>query len=552
MRHNLRDRFEKQPRAQTGDDMKFKFAGCFSLGIVVFAGGIVFAQQLVQGDEAASSDSSQVASTTNSTPSPDSSASPAAAQQSPVAASPQAAPPKHKIGPLEVSINWRSRPEGWYWFEGKAGNSDYGFWDSTLRVGIGQSSESFDWFLEGEQPSILGLPNNAVVAAPQGQLGLGGSYYAANNNDTDVANGFVKQAFVNFKHVGPAGLKFGRFEYFDGLEVNPKDALLATVIQTRISSRLISNFAFTAVQRSFDGVQLSANSGPNNFTFFGARPTQGVYQVKGMDELNVDTYYGAYTRSIATTRSAGELRVFALGYIDHRTLVLKTDNRPAAVRAADFGKIEIATWGADYVHVFNTTTAGKFDFLLWGVVQTGSWGNLEQRAGAFVGEAGWQAPVKVVKPWLSAGYSYGSGDGNPDDSRHGTFFQVLPTPRQYARFPFYNMMNNKDFYGTLNLRPVSKLGLRSEVHMLELASASDFWYSGGGAFQPQTFGYTGRPSNGKRGLANVWDLSADYQFARSFSATLYYGHAWGGGVIAAIYPKDANGQLIFLETNYRF
>jgi len=458
---------------------------------------------------------------------------------------------KHKLGPLEISVNWRTRAEGWYWFQGPTGNSDYGLWDSLLRVGIGQTGEKIDWFIEGEQPSILGLPNDAVVAAPQGQLGLGGTYYAANNNNTNVANGFVKQAFVNFKQIGPVGLKVGRFEYFDGLEVKPNDPLLATVIQSRISSRLISNFAFAAVQRSFDGVQLSASSGQNNVTFFGARPTQGVFQVKGMDELDVDTYYGAYTRSVSAGKSAGELRVFALGYIDHRTRVLKTDNRPSAVRSADLGKIEIATWGADYVHVLNTADAGKFDFLIWGALQTGSWGALTQRAGAFVGEAGWQLPVPV-KPWISAGYSYGSGDGNPNDSRHGTFFQVLTTPRQYARFPFYNMMNNEDAYLTLNVRPTSKLSLRSEAHALRLANAHDLWYLGGGAFQPNTFGYTGRPSDSNRGLANVLDLSTDYQFTKSFAATLYYGHAWGKGVISAIYPKDADGQLIFLETNVHF
>ena len=78
-----------------------------------------------------------------------------------------------------------------------------------------------------------------------------------------------------------------------------------------------------------------------------------------MDELDVDTYYGAYTRSVNTRQSAGELRVFALGYIDHRTTVLKTDNRPTPLRAADLGKIEIATWGADYAHVINTTDAGQ-------------------------------------------------------------------------------------------------------------------------------------------------------------------------------------------------
>jgi hypothetical protein len=38
---------------------------------------------------------------------------------------------------------------------------------------------------------------------------------------------------------------------------------------------------------------------------------------------------------------------------------------------------------------------------------------------------------------------------------------VLTTPRLYARFPFYNMMNNEDFYGTLNLRPSARLLLRS-------------------------------------------------------------------------------------------
>jgi hypothetical protein len=102
------------------------------------------------------------------------------------------------------------------------------------------------------------------------------------------------------------------------------------------------------------------------------------------------------------------------------------------------------------------------------------------------------------------------------------------------------------------VKPASKLTLRSEAHALRLADAADLWYSGGGAFQPKTFGFTGRPSNKFRGLGNVWDVSADYQVTRSFSTTLYYGHAWGKNVIAEIYPKEANGQLIFLETNYHF
>src|SRR6266545_5597689 len=99
------------------------------------------------------------------------------------------------------------------------------------------------------------------------------------------------------------------------------------------------------------------------------------------------------------------------------------------------------------------------------------------RSGAFAAETGWQPPVlRAVRPWLRGGYNYGSGDGNPNDATHGTFFQVLPTPRVYARFPFFNMMNNRDTFGELVLRPSKALTIRSSVHALALASRTDLWY----------------------------------------------------------------------------
>jgi len=477
-------------------------------------------------------------------------ASPAPSPQEPKA--PAAKPDKHKAGPFDVSINWRTRTEGWQWFQGNSGNSDYPFFDSLLRVGIGQTRERVDWFVEGEMASILGLPNNAIASAPLGQLGLGGTYYAANGNQVNNNNGFLKQAYVNFKHLGPTSVKLGRFEFFDGMEVKPQDPMLASVVQTRIANRLISNFAFAAVQRTYDGGQFQWNSGSNNFTFFGARPTQGVFQVDGMDELDAEVYYGAFNHAVKTQHGSGSLRVFAIGYVDDRNTILKTDNRPTPVRAADHGKVEIATYGANYAHVFKTQSAGNFDFVGWGAFQGGSWGTLTQRAYAFVGEAGWQPAVKVLHPWISLGYSYGSGDSNPKDGTNGTFFQILTTPRAYARFPFYNMMNNADAYVALNVKPWSKLSLRTEAHALRLADKHDLWYGGGGAFQPSTFGYNGRPSGGHDGLANVWDISADYQICRMLTITPYIGHAWGKSVIQSIYPRNANGQLAFLETNFHF
>jgi hypothetical protein len=462
------------------------------------------------------------------------------------------APLTLKAGSLDVTVIWRARAEAWHWFEGNVGNSSYLFGHSQLRLGVGHENDHIAWFVEAEQVAILGLPDDAVAPAPLGQLGLGGTYYAANGNRQNVGSLFAKQAFVRFKRLGQTSLKVGRFEFFDGAEAKSADPTLTTLIQTRIAHRLISNFGFSAVQRTFDGAEFQWNANSNNVTAFAARATEGVFQADGMSELDVQVYYGAYNKSIKTRRGAASLRVFGVGYVDDRANVLKTDNRSAAARLADHGNISIGTWGADYIQVIHTENGGTFDALGWGVLQTGAWGSLTQRANAFVGEVGWQGPTSTLKPWLSAGFSHGSGDGDPKDATHGTFVQLLTTPRQYARFPFYNMMNNDDAYATFTIRPVPKLALRTELHRLWLADAADLWYLGGGAFQSTSFGYQGRPSYGLRNLATVADVSADHPVTRFLTATLYYAHAWGEGPISAIYPRRDSGQLVYVETTVHY
>jgi hypothetical protein len=459
----------------------------------------------------------------------------------------------HKLGRLDLTVNWRFRTEAWDWFDpSAAGQNAYPLEHSLLRIGLGQKSERFEWFIEGAQDAILDLPTGAVVAGRPGQLGLGGTYFAANGNGQNNANGFVRQAYVAFVLPANAKLKLGRFSFLDGTEVTPKDKSLATLVSSRITQRLIGDFGFSAVGRSYDGAQLAFNTHAGNFTLLGARPTRGVYQIDAMGELDVDLFYGAYTVPVNLAKSSGELRFFSLGYIDERASVLKTDNRATAARASDHSHICIGTYGADYAHVFRTQDHGQFDVLFWGAVQNGTWGVLTQRAGAFIGEAGWQPAIHVLNPWLRVGYSFGSGDNNPNDTHHGTFFQVLPTPRPYARFPFYNMMNNEDFFGSATFRLPRKFVVKSELHSLRLANANDLWYGGGGAFQPHTFGYTGRASGGNRALANVWDVSMDVPLRYGFSLTAYYAHAWGKDLVQSIYPAGSNAQFGYVETNFHF
>lgn len=465
-----------------------------------------------------------------------------------------------KVDGITVSGSLRTRVESWDWFQGAA-HSDYTFPGSVFRLSLSQSAKAYEWQFELAVPFLLGLPDDAVAPAPQGQMGFGGTYFAANGNRANAAMLFVKQGYVRFKHLGSIegqSLKVGRMTLVDGTEVTPANPTLAALKRDRIAHRLLGDFSFSDVGRSFDGVQYALNGSPVNVTLFGGRPTRGVFQVDGWGELNINVFYGALTGQLHGKQSASEWRVFGLGYSDDRSNVLKTDNRPLALRRSDVEHIDIGTYGGHFLHTM-ATNAGTLDAMFWGVLQNGSWGNLTQRSSAFAVEAGWQPPVwkrikrlKQVKPWIRAGYDYGSGDKNANDGTHGTFFQILPTPRVYARFPFFNMMNNRDAFTELVLRPSSRVMIRGDIHSLRLAQSNDLWYSGGGAFQPWTFGYTGRPSNGQAGLATLYDVSADFNYKRYFTIGAYYGHASGKSAVQAVYPDGRNANLGYIETTAKF
>jgi hypothetical protein len=279
------------------------------------------------------------------------------------------------------------------------------------------------------------------------------------------------------------------------------------------------------------------------------RPTEGVFQLDGSGEVDgVDTAYASYTRSMKSS----EARLFGLYYGDDRQAPqsVKVDNRPAARRTADRENIGIGTLGGHYVSSLKAG-AGTADFLTWGAIQSGDFGNLKQRASAIAVEAGYQPKSSGLKPWFRTGYFRSSGDGNPNDGRHGTFFTALPTPRVYARTPFFNQMNNEDLFVMAILRPSPKLSLRADAHRLRLSNARDLWYSGGGAFSDNGFGYAGRPSGGSKKLGNLFDISADYNLSPTQSFGAYIGHVSGSDVARGIY---ANGSLTFayLEMTQKF
>ena len=56
----------------------------------------------------------------------------------------------------------------------------------------------------------------------------------------------------------------------------------------------------------------------------------------------------------------------------------------------------------------------------------------------------------------------------------------------------------------------------------------------------------------QRGLANLWDLSADYNFSSHWTVTAYYAHAWTKGAVRNVYPNARGADFGYMELLYRF
>ena len=131
-----------------------------------------------------------------------------------------------------------------------------------------------------------------------------------------------------------------------------------------------------------------------------------------------------------------------------------------------------------------------------------------------------------------------TGDNNALDNQAQYLLSGIPTPRVYARFPFYNLMNSKDQFVQLVDKPTKRIALRSDLHWLQLTSGNDLWYQGGGAFDNKVFGYVGTPSQRSLQLCSLADVSADWQATHALMSTLLCA-CLGKIVAAAIYPTIA-------------
>jgi len=459
------------------------------------------------------------------------------------------------IGTLSFSGEILGRYEYRDWFDPKPGfDNQYGFFFERTRLGLRFNSEKINAFVQGQYIHLFDLPENSFAPPPYGPLGLGAIYYAHNKNQGESPyRVFLKSAYINFNdpfNIGISG-KFGRFDYIDGLEVMTDNKKFNFLKKIRIGHRLISSMDWTAVSRSFDGGEISYDHRKFNILAGITHPTQGGFDVDAGDAIeNIDLLYSTLTIKRSELIPDTELRLFYIYYDDDRHVTQRVDNTMLPVSEAN---ITVHTLGFSSLGIYKLGT-GEMDLLLWTALQFGDWYELDHKAYALAAEIGYQFNNIPLKPWLRGGYFISSGDSDPKDGDHETFYQLLPSSWAYARFPFYNAMNSKDLFGMLILKPTDNLVLRSDWHFLWLNESDDGLYSGSGATQERgnIFGYLYRPSMEKEYVGNLLDISATLNVSKNLNFTAYYGHAFGGDVMNKLFKGKSDADYFYIETLIQF
>ncbi|MDV6343415.1 alginate export family protein [Nitrosomonas sp. Is37] len=434
-------------------------------------------------------------------------------------------------------------------------NNSYDLWVLRARLGALLTTPYVDGYVQGQYIGLYGLPDNAV-AKPGGSLGLGAGYFQLNQS-TNISNIYLNQGYLNFKFgslgLPGASLKAGRFAYMEGMEYSSGVDKFDGLKQRRIAQRLIGGFNAVYIGRSFDGISAIYDKPAFNWTISGVRPTQGILSVEGQKQISdINIFYTALTSKKDVLLPGTEARLFYINYDDKRNTQV-VDNRPLAARPRlNNERLNIHTLGTHLLslHQFES---GSLDALLWSVYQFGDWTDQKHEAWAVSAELGYQWIKLPFKPWLRAIYYQSSGDGNPGDNKHQTFFSMVPSGRIFAKFPFYNLMNIQDLFLEIIASPAPKTQVNINLHQLSLTNSHDLIYRGlGASLNSGEFGYSGSPAGGNSDVGQLVDISLMHTFNKHLSLRLYYGHAFGGSVIKNNFQGKKNANSFWADFNLVF
>lgn len=443
-----------------------------------------------------------------------------------------------------------TRVESWSFFEPRpasvpdelVGDPDYTFVGDRAELGVRVDGARFDLSGAFNYVRLENLPTNAIGP---GGLGSGAFYFAATGLSYSYQLYLSELTLRVSAREDRASVTLGRMPFASGAEVVSANPSLDTLKRERLHSRLVGNFEWSYYQRRFDGVRIDVDRPGWHATAAAFLPTQGGFEEStNLSMPEVQVVHAAYTRKAGPR----EWQVFSTLYRDRRAEAAVVDNTGSLDRRVD---VTITAFGGSHASV-RPTRDGELDTVIWVAAEAGDWYGQPHRAGSVAAEVGHRWTGVAGRPWLRAGYLWSSGDGDRDDDRHGTFFQMLPSSRNYALSSTYAQMNLTDAFVQAWFEPRG-VKTRIEVHALGLASGQDLWYQGSGATSStgRYFGFSGRAAGGHTGLGTALDATVDVPLKKYWSVNAYAGTMWGGDVVTHSF-SGTRLTFWYLENVIRF
>lgn len=461
--------------------------------------------------------------------------------QTPVAYAQDPAPTRPDETTVRARLADVARVESWSYFDPppEGGNPDYTFIGNRLTFSVQADAPRWEAVGALQYIQLWNLPGQAFGP---GALGSGALYYAAAGQSRAYQ---LYPRFLNLKLKELArgvSVTVGRMGYTSGAEADSGVPAIEYLKRQRLDSRLIGEFEWSIVQRAFDGVRVDVDRKDWHLSGAAMMPTQGGFEESATPTItDIQVGAAALTFRPHVVIPWSELQVFGSFYRDRRPIPVRPDNSGLVAEAVD---VTVATIGATQAGVF-PTRAGELDSVVWLAGQIGDWYGQSHRGLSAAGEIGHRWTAAPWQPWLRAGILFASGDADPHDNRHGTFFQKLPTVRRYSQSATYAQMNQTDLFVQGWLHPHGRVTTRIDLHRIDLAERADGWYAGSGATEREGafFGFTMRPSGGHRGFGTVLEASADLRVNRWWSVNGYVGTIRGGDVVRTSF---AGNRLTFL------
>jgi hypothetical protein len=442
-----------------------------------------------------------------------------------MASAASAQPAALEVDPYLTNV---SRFESWSFFEPPPAGGDptYTLLGNRATLGVRVKGVRFDLDGAFEYGQLANLP---ARANGPGALGPGALYFEAARTPAAYQLYFRTLSLRVKNVIAGLSIEVGRMHYTSG------DG------QSGVEARLIGGFEWSMFQRAFDGARVDVERTRWRAHAALLFPTQGGFEESANPTLSK-------LRLITVEGAVSPVHGFVYHYRDRRDVTARPDNTGLTATNTD---IDITTVGGSHVGTYSTGS-GEIGSTVWVAVQRGNWFGDTHRAFSVASEVGhtWRS---WWQPLVRAGFLYASGDDDPADYKHGTFFQMVPSAQRYARSLTYAQMNVRDAFVRVHLQPRDYLGVDAEVHRVSLAHDADRWYAGSGATAGAGtfFGYTDRLSFDASGLGTIIEVSADAKFSKRWSVQGYLGLMRGGEVVRRSFAGD-HLRFFYLQNVLRF